>query len=155
MSLVEDKRDAVTARRDVEAEREVERLVREFEAYTLPGERWTHEAHLTVALWYLTRHADAEATRLIREGIQRYNLSRGVEMTRTSGYHETITLFYIRAIRRYLKSACEARTFAELLEGMIATCGERNFPFEYYSRERLLSWEARTGWLEPDLKSLD
>ena len=155
MSLLEDKRDAFTTRRDVEAERKVERLVREFEACTLPGERWTHEAHLTVALWYLTRHADAEATRLIREGIQRYNLSRGVEMTRTSGYHETITLFYIRAIRRYLKGACEARTFAELLEGMIAACGERNFPFEYYSRERLLSWEARTGWLEPDLKSLD
>jgi hypothetical protein len=150
MSLVEDELDAA-ARRAVE----VERLVREFEACTLPGERWTHEAHLTVALWYLTRHKQAEATRLIRERIQRYNLSRGVEMTRESGYHETITLFYIRAIRRYLAGAGAARTFAELLDGLLAACGARNFPFEYYSRERLLSWEARTGWLEPDLKSLD
>ena len=152
MSLLEDKLDAAATPRDVV---EVERLVREFEACTLPSERWTHEAHLTVALWYLTRHADAEATRLIRAAIQRYNLSRGVEMTRESGYHETITLFYIRAIRRYLNDANEARTFAELLDGLLAACGARNFPFEYYSRERLLSWEARTGWLEPDLKSLD
>lgn len=155
MSLVEDKLDAATTQRDVEVERGVERLVREFEACTLAGERWTHEAHLTVAMWYLMRHPDAEATRLIRERIQRYNESRGVEMTKDSGYHETITLFYIRAIRRYLASAGGARTFAELLDGLIAACGARNFPFEYYSRERLLSWEARTNWLEPDLKSLD
>ncbi|HEX8423821.1 MAG TPA: hypothetical protein VF634_10440 [Pyrinomonadaceae bacterium] len=142
---------AATARR----EDEIERLVREFEACTLAAERWTHEAHLTVALWYLVRHTDADVTRLIRAGIQRYNLSRGVEMTKESGYHETITLFYIRAIRRYLDAACETQTLAGLLDGLLASCGEKNFPFEYYSRERLLSWEARTGWLEPDLKPLD
>lgn len=151
MHVMENEPDAATARRADE----IERLVREFEACTLAGELWTHEAHLTVALWYLMRHADADATRLIREGIQRYNLSRGVEMTRESGYHETITLFYIRVIRRYLDAACETRTLAELLEGLLAACGGRNFPFEYYSRERLLSWEARTGWLEPDLQPLD
>ena len=129
MSGMKHEADAATsaAHRDVEAER----LVREFEACTLAGERWTHE------------------------GIQRYNLSRGVEMTKDGGYHETITLFYIRAIRRHLNGARAAQTFAELLDGLLAACGHKNFPFEYYSRERLLSWEARTGWLEPDLKSLD
>ena len=151
MPVSEEKPGAAPVRRDDE----IERLVREFEACTLPGELWTHEAHLTVALWYLTHHAEAEATGLIRAGIQRYNLSRGVEMTKDGGYHETITLFYIRAIRRHLAGAGEGRTFAELLDGLLAACGERNFPFEYYSRERLLSWEARTGWLEPDLKPLD
>ena len=153
MSGMNDEIDVATAatHRGVEAER----LVREFEACTLASERWTHEAHLTVALWYLVRHADAEATQLIREGIQRYNRARGVEMTKDGGYHETITLFYIRAIRRHLDGARATQTFAELLDGLLAACGDRNFPFEYYSRERLLSWEARTGWLEPDLKSLD
>jgi hypothetical protein len=151
MSVLENEPDAGAAHRADE----IERLVREFEACTLPSERWTHEAHLTVALWYLTRHADRDATRRIRAGIQRYNLSRGVEMTKDGGYHETLTLFYIRVIRRYLESACEAQTLAQLLDGLIATCGERNFPFEYYSRERLLSWDARTRWLAPDLKPLD
>lgn len=153
MSTMEDEAGAAAAHRVDE----VERLVREFEACTLPGERWTHEAHLTVALWYLMRHTEAEATRLIREGIRRYNLSRGVEMTKDGGYHETITLFYIRAIRRYLANSRDEReqTPAALVDGLVAECGEKNFPFEYYSRERLLSWEARTGWLEPDLKPLD
>jgi hypothetical protein len=155
MSIPKDEPDAATAARGVEVEREVERLVREFEACTLPSERWTHEAHLTVALWYLMRHADAEAAPLIRERIQRYNLSRGVEMTKDGGYHETITLFYLRAIRRYLNNAGDSHTLAELLDGLIVACGARNFPFEYYSRECLLSWEARTSWLEPDLKALD
>jgi hypothetical protein len=155
MSLAKDEPDAASAQRGDEAEGEVERLVREFEACTLPGARWTHEAHLTVALWYLTRHTDADATLLIRAGIQRYNLSRGVEMTKDGGYHETITLFYLRAIRRYLNAAAGTQTFAELLDGLLKACGARNFPFEYYSRARLLSWEARTRWLEPDLKSLD
>ncbi|HEY0098194.1 MAG TPA: hypothetical protein VGB76_04490 [Pyrinomonadaceae bacterium] len=152
MSILEDERGGASL-----AERacEVERLVREFEACTLPGERWTHEAHLTVALWYLTCHTDAEATRLIREGIQRYNSSRGVEMTKDGGYHETITLFYIRAIRRYLDGAGETQTLAELSGGLTAACGGKNFPFKYYRRERLLSWEARMRWLEPDLRALD
>ena len=150
MSVAEHEVDANSRRLS-----EVERLVREFEACTLPGERWTHEAHLTVALWYLSRHADAEATRLIRDGIRRYNLARGVRQTRTGGYHETITLFYVRAIRRYIESAGASRTFDELLDRLMEACGAKSFPFEYYSRERLLSWEARTGWLEPDLKPLD
>jgi hypothetical protein len=151
MSVSEDEAAAATARR----EDEIKRLVREFEACTLAGERWTHEAHLTVALWYLVRHTDAEATRLVRAGIQRYNLSRGVRVTKDGGYHETITLFYLRAIRLYLDGAGATHTLAELLDGLMAACGAKNFPFEYYSRERLLSWEARTHWLEPDLKPLD
>ncbi len=151
MPVSEEKPGAATVRRDDE----IERLVRAFEACTLPGELWTHEAHLTIALWYLTHHAEEAATQLIRAGIQRYNLSRGVEMTKDGGYHETITLFYVRAIRRHLEDAGEAQTLAETLDGLIAACGAKNFPFEYYSRERLLSWEARIHWLEPDLKPLD
>lgn len=151
MSIPKDEHDSGAAHRASE----IELLVRDFEACALPSERWTHEAHLTVALWYLTRHTDAEATRLIRAGIQRYNLSRGVEMTKDGGYHETITLFYIRVIRRYLDGAGRTQTLAELRDGLIAACGARDFPFEYYSRARLLSWEARTRWLEPDLKLLD
>ena len=134
---------------------EVARLVGEFEACTLARERWTHEAHLTVGLWYLVRHDVAEATRLIREGIKRYNQACGVAQTETGGYHETITLFYVCIISRYLKHARVGASFAELVAGLMPACGDRALPFEYYSRARLLSWAARTGWVEPDLKPLD
>ena len=31
---------------------------------------------------------------------------------------------------------------------------DKNFPFQYYSRNLLLSWEARNSWVEPNLKYL-
>jgi hypothetical protein len=134
---------------------DVEALIREFEACRLPRERWTHEAHLTVGLWYLSRHDEAEATTLIRNGIKRYNQACGIQQTKTSGYHETITLFYVRIIRRYLKERRVAASLDELAKGLMKACGDRALPFEYYSRERLLSWDARKAWVEPDLKPLD
>jgi hypothetical protein len=133
----------------------VARLVSEFEACTLARERWTHEAHLTVALWYLARHDEVEATALIRAGIQRYNQACGVAQTKDGGYHETITLFYVRVISRYVTSAPAGASLAELAGGLMAACGDRALPFAYYSREHLLSWKARTSWVEPDLKPLD
>ncbi|MDT4895672.1 MAG: hypothetical protein QOH25_749 [Acidobacteriota bacterium] len=134
---------------------EVLRLVREFESCTLPRARWTHHAHLVVALWYLVRHEEAAATRLIRDGIMRYNKVSGIEQTKTGGYHETITLFYIRVIRKFLSTANPDCTLAALATSLIRVCGDKNLPLEYYSRERLMSWEARTGWLEPDVKALE
>ncbi|HEX8179236.1 MAG TPA: hypothetical protein VF525_06785 [Pyrinomonadaceae bacterium] len=133
----------------------VMRLVNEFEACTLARERWTHEAHLTVALWYLVRYGEAEATALIRVGIQRYNQACGVAQTEAGGYHETITLFYVRVLSRYVASARPRASLAELADGLMTACGDRALPFAYYSRERLLSWTARTSWVEPDLKPLD
>jgi hypothetical protein len=130
------------------------RLVREFEACTLPRAEWTHHAHLVVALYYLVRHEEASATKLIRDGIKRYNEARGVVTTKTGGYHETITLFYIRAISKFLSAANPDCTLAALANSLISACGRKDFPLEYYSRERLMSREARTGWLEPDRKAL-
>ena len=72
---------------------EIKALVRAFEDTSLPRAEWTHRAHLTVALWYLTRHSGREATARIRTGIKRYNAAKGVLTTPTGGYHETLTLF--------------------------------------------------------------
>jgi hypothetical protein len=134
---------------------EILKLVREFESCSLPRAEWTHHAHLVVALWYLVRHEEAVATRLVRDGIRRYNKARGIKQTKTGGYHETITLFYIRVIRKFLSAANPDCTLMTLANSLINVCGDKNLPLEYYSRERLMSWEARTRWLEPDLKALE
>jgi hypothetical protein len=128
---------------DHRAADEVARMVGAFEACTLAGERWTHEAHLRVALWYLWRHGAAEAT------------ARGVAQTIDGGYHETITLFYVHVVARYVKGAGAGASLAALVDGLMAACGDKHLPFEYYSRERLFSWTARTSWVVPDLKALD
>jgi hypothetical protein len=133
---------------------DVKELVRSFESGALPRERWTHCAHLTVALWYLV-NCPLEASMLVRKGIRRYNASKGIRTTRTSGYHETMTVFWIWAVSKYLSAAEGELSLAELANDLAESLGDSRLPFEYYSRDKLMSWDARTVWVEPDLKPLD
>ncbi len=135
---------------------EIEELVQAFQSLTLPLPRWSHQAHLTVGIWYLTRMPADAATPLIRDGIKRYNESQGVPNSDTRGYHETITLFYVWSIGKYLGAVDAARPLLQLTNGLIVSdFGSKEHPFRYYSRERLLSVAARHGWIEPDLAPLD
>ena len=133
---------------------EIEALIRGFESGTLARPQWTHSAHLTVACWYLVCYTEPEATRRIRAGIQRYNESQGIVTTKDSGYHETMTLFWTRMVRQYLSGELLNRSLVTLINDMAARYADRKIPFEYYSRDRLMSWEARANWAEPDLKPL-
>lgn len=133
---------------------EIECLVRNFESCLLPRDRWTHQAHLTVALWYTLRHRWPEAVRLVRARIKRYNEASGIITTPTSGYHETMTLFWMHMVRLYLETASRESSLVLLANGLIERCGDSRLPLEYYTRERLMSSEARAEWIEPDLKSL-
>lgn len=130
---------------------EIENLIRAFEDCTLPRSEWTHPAHLTVALWYLTHYSETEATNCIRNHIQRYNSAKGIKTTKDSGYHETITLFWIRIISQYLATKSNEE-FLNLANGIIENYANKNLPFEYYSHNLLMSWSARINWVEPDLK---
>ena len=77
---------------------ETDRIVREFIARTLPKNEWTHQAHLRVGLWHALQYPDAAALDLLRARISAYNEATGVANTAQSGYHETITRFYVRCV---------------------------------------------------------
>ena len=135
---------------------EIDTLLHAFQECSLPRSEWTHEAHLTVALWYfLFGESESEAIDAIRNGIKRYNAVHGIETTKNSGYHETLTLFWVRTIRRYLADESQNRSIVHLANGLIAKYADRTLPFRYYTRERLMSWEARINWVEPDLRAID
>ncbi|HKX29588.1 MAG TPA: hypothetical protein VJ302_18000 [Blastocatellia bacterium] len=133
---------------------EIEKLIRDFEAGLLPRAQWTHSAHLTVACWFLICYPEPDATRQVREGIQNYNRAVGIVTTRERGYHETLTLFWVRVVKNYLANVSLECSMVGLINELVARYADKNLPFEYYSRDRLMSFEARTGWLEPDLKLL-
>jgi hypothetical protein len=133
---------------------EIKSLVKAFESCLLPREEWTHRAHLTIALWYLLHHEKEEATVLIRQGIKRFNGAKGIT-TERRGYHETITLFYIHIVSKHLRESRAEISIVNLMNKLMQTYGEKSLPLEYYSKERLMSVEARAAWLEPDLKRLD
>ena len=133
---------------------EILALVRGFEDCTLPRERWTHAAHLTVALWNLLQYDWPEAVARVRLGINRYNAAHGIVATPTGGYHETLTLFWLRRVRAFLEEGRnEARPLVRLANELAAAL-DKSLPLTYYTRERLFSPEARAGWVEPDLKPL-
>ena len=101
------------------------------------------------------RYGAAAALAMLRSGIQRLNDHHGTPNSDTSGYHETITVAYLRLIEAFLSAfdaevALEKRVEA-LLEGPLA---ERSVLFRFWSRERLMSARARAQWAPPDLAPL-
>ncbi len=139
-----------------QTDEDVVALVQQFETCTLPLVNWNHPAHLTVAVWYLSQFFEPEATARIRLGIQLYNNSKGIQTTKNSGYHETLTLFWVSIARRFLASADPNSSVCKLVNEFILAYGNQKSLFrEYYSQGLIMSWEARQSWVAPDLKPLD
>jgi hypothetical protein len=125
---------------------EIEAFIRSFENCSLPRAEWTHQRHLIVALWYLTRRQEAQATQLIREGIQRYNLSQG----NPTGYHETITLAWVAVVQRFLAARDRTQPVSDLAEELLTSCGTKDYLLRYYTEHILMSDKARHHWIPPD-----
>jgi len=127
------------------------RLVEQFEKGILPKEQWTHTAHFIMAVWYCVDVPLPLAVEKIREGIKQYNVSVGGKNTESSGYHETITLFYTMTVAHYLVRAGIRNLTDETLSMFLQQ------PFlakehihQFYSKELLMSVQARRGWVAPD-----
>jgi hypothetical protein len=97
--------------------------------------------------------ADEALTRL-RDVIRSYNESVGTANTDTSGYHETLTRFYVSLIAQFVAREDDGAPLDVLADRLIAELGDRDLPLRYYSRHRLFSVEARHRWVEPDLLRL-
>jgi hypothetical protein len=106
-----------------------------------------HASHLHVAWVYLDESSSVrQAANKMRNTLRRFAAAAG----KPEKYHETITLFWVHLL-------AHAASRAERLEDIVHANPqllEKNFPLAYYSPERLFSDEARTSWVEPDLKLL-
>ena len=130
-----------------------EELARQFENLTLPKAAWTHQAHLQVGLWHVLRFSQGEALDRLRSGIRALNESHGNANTDQSGYHETITQFWVLWIMKFIAGLKEPEPIDATAAGLLLAAPS-NLPLQYYSRDRLFSVPARLGWMEPDLKPL-
>ncbi len=130
-------------------------FVERFEDGTLPKARWVHAAHLTVAFTYLSRLDQNEATERLRDGIRHYNACQGILNTRTSGYHETLTRFWVAAVGSFLRTAGPSPHGIEVLNDLLSAMGsQKDLWRDFYSIDLLASVEARLGWVEPDKRRL-
>jgi hypothetical protein len=129
---------------------EIEAMIRCFEDGSLPKSEWTHARHLVMALWYIRRHDRGVATRLIRDGIQRYNETHG----NPTGYHETITKAWIAVIEGFLSRRAPILRDSVLADELLKECGGKDYLLRFYTKERLFSDQARSGWVDPDLAQI-
>jgi hypothetical protein len=128
---------------------EIATLVGLFESCELPYERWTHRAHLAVAVAYLQRYSLLEATARARTFIPRYNVARGDP----NGYHETLTVLFMRLVDREMRASPAAKA-ADLINQMNDRYRVAWF-LNYYTPELLWSAAARSEFVPPDLRALD
>ena len=90
-----------------------------------------HTDHLHLALAYLRECATVdEATERMATTLRGLAAAAG----HPEKYHHTLTVFWMRAVAALL---------------------DQNLPFEYYSRDRLFSDDARSRWVNPDRRPLD
>jgi hypothetical protein len=130
-------------------------IVEGFENTNLPKEKWTHEAHLAVATWYVKKYNFHDAIIRMRMGILSLNDFHGTANNNISGYHETLTVFWAKVI--YFHQDFSEKYFAEeLLDELLkSSLSSRNLPFYFYERDLILSTSHRAYFHEPRLKKLD
>jgi hypothetical protein len=121
-------------------------------ATTLPRVAWTHEAHLGATAWLIRDRPDVDLDRDIGTIMRRYNVASGDVNDDTQGYHDTITRTYITGIRVVLKQRASTEPLVDAVNALLSgPCDTRDWPLRFYTRERLLSVEARRAYMAPDL----
>ncbi len=137
------------------SQNDIDTLVERFSDRTLSKAAWTHEAHLRVALWHNWHYPYQEALAQMRTRIIAFNEAAGIANTDSSGYHETLTVFWMQLTQNFLvenKFPNLAIATEAFLKSPLA-CRER--PLRYYTKEKLFSIQARRGWVEGDLQTLE
>jgi hypothetical protein len=135
----------------LESEESLDAFLQGFETGAWPHSAWTHTSHIIMAGCYLLAYSEAEATERIRQGIRRYNESEGNVNTADSGYHETLTIFWIQTIRAWLVEQPAGRSRLDVIRRLAEKFGPRRDLYkDYYSFDVLRSREARAQWIAPD-----
>jgi hypothetical protein len=134
---------------------EIDEFLAAFESGTLPKERWTHAAHLLAGACYVHCLGQESAINHMRTCVRRYNEAVGGKNTATSGYHETITVFWIKVLDALLFQAqpITRAEFAALAVERFAS--QRDLFRRFYDFDVIASTEARAVWIPPTRKEME
>lgn len=122
---------------------------------TLPRAEWTHTAHLVTAVWLIRARGLAGAIADMPEMIRRYNDASGVANTDSAGYHETLTLGYLRCTAAILAILPVGVDLTYSVTAVFASpLANSVWPFAYWRPETLWSVAARRAWVAPDVQDL-
>ena len=128
-------------------------FIQQFEACSLPFDQWHHRAHVKLAYLYLTRHGLDIAGTKLRDGIRAYNTANNVPDRPNSGYHETITQFWLRIVETTVQQYGQFPT-ADAFFDFHPQLSQKKIHRLFYSPDLFKSPEAKCEFLEPDLTDL-
>jgi hypothetical protein len=124
-------------------------------ARDLPRNEWTHEAHLAATTYLILKHPEIDLDTELPGLIRRYNESVGGVNDDTQGYHDTITRAYLHGVRLFLAKADLTEPIHKLVNALLhSPMGSRDWPLGFWSKQRLMSVEARRSYVIPDLRPL-
>ena len=132
------------------SEEDVREVVYKFESCQYEKDEFPHFRHLAVAAWYLSHYSPQESLARMRENLLRFTRHHGV-----TAYHETITQFWLRLVEVRLRSICLDDSLVDRINALVHQLHRKEILFDYYSRECVMSEEARGGWISPDLRELE
>ncbi|KAJ7763158.1 ADP-ribosylation factor [Mycena maculata] len=160
-----------------ESDSSPEKFVRQFETLSLPA--WDHYTHVRIAYLLLTIYGRQKGKNMIFDGIEKYIAESA--QTRGRTFHVTMTYFWIQMVHYAIRSMPPAPTQSDVESiSSMGTLVERekqktdeetpdDFPrflllnpfvadgnlwAEYYSKEVIMSPEAKAGMVLPDKKPL-
>ena len=133
-----------------DTEESLDRFIAAFEDGTWPIANWKHGHHLVMATCYVFAHGRDEALARARMNIRKYNEAHGGKNTEDSGYHETLTVFWIDVVTRAIPSE---KSRVEAVRSVVSDLApQRDLWREYYSFDVVKSREARAVYIPPDLR---
>ena len=130
---------------------DIELVVRGFESCTTGKDEFTHQDHLTVAVWYLRSFELRDAIDQMRMSLFRFLDHHGVGR---EVYNETITVFWMRLIQEFLSDTDRRQSLVEAANTVLEQLWNSRLIFEYYTEDLVRSPMAKKSWVEPDLKPL-
>ena len=107
-----------------------------FERCEYSLQEFGHHEHLKVAWTYLQLYGYEIALSKMRDGLLRFSAHH-----KKMGYNETITVFWMRMLHQHCREDT-ANVFQNASKEIL---------FLHFSRERVMSEEAKRQWIEPDL----
>lgn len=128
-------------------------FIQSFESQQLPLDKWHHADHIRLAYLYLTNHPFDQAAAKIRAGIKAFNNAHAIPDAPTSGYHETMTIAWLRLVELVLHEYGPAED-GEAFVAAHPELSQKKILRLYYSKDRFMSPEAKTSFVEPDLSPL-
>jgi hypothetical protein len=138
----------------LESEEALDRFLTTFFNQSLPKAEWGHTAHVAMAASLLYGSDVETVLPRVRQALRTYIEALGGRNDDECGYHETLTVFWLKAISAKLRELRPASRL-EAARDAVAAFGEaRKLHTRYYSQDLNSDLAARRGWVEPDLRAI-